>query len=174
MREGMRSLFTLFAAASLLAAAAPAMAQAPKALGSFEKWSAFSYQEDGKPVCYLASQPTESKGGPPKRDKVFLMVTHRPAQKATDVVSFVAGYDLKAGSDAEATVGGQVYKLFTKGDRAWAADEKTDKAVVQALIKGATVVVKAAPGRGPDSTDSFALSGFGKAHQAINQACGVK
>ena len=169
----MRSLGPLLVALLALAAA-PTLAQAPKALGSFEKWSAFSYQEQGQPVCYLAAQPTESKGGPPKRGDVFLMVTHRPAQKATDVVSFVAGYDLKPRSGTEATVGGQMFKLFTKGDRAWAADEKTDKALVQALVKGATLAVKAAPVRGPESTDSFALAGFGKAHQAINQACNVK
>jgi hypothetical protein len=160
--------------ATALFAAAPALAQGAKTLGTFEKWSAFSLQEQGKPVCYLASQPADAKGGPPKRGEVFLMVTHRPAAKAVDVVSFGAGYELKAGSEAEAVVGGQVYKLFTKGDRAWAADEKTDKALVQSLIKGATLVVKASPGQGPASTDTFSLAGFGKAHQAISQACGVK
>jgi hypothetical protein len=164
---------TLILAIALLAAG-PALAQGAKALGTFEKWSAFLLQEQGKPVCYLASQPTDSKGGPPKRADVFLMVTHRPAAKAVDVVSFGAGYELKPGSEAEAAVGGQIYKLFTKADRAWAADEKTDKALVQALIKGATLVVKATPGQGPASTDSFSLAGFGKAHHAINQACGVK
>ncbi|MBL8690508.1 MAG: hypothetical protein JNL04_15500 [Rhodospirillaceae bacterium] len=169
----MRSLSFLLLA-GLAALAAPAAAQAPTTLGSFEKWGAFSYQEQGKTVCYLAAQASESKGGPPKRGEVFLMVTHRPAQKAVDVVSFVAGYDLKANSEAEATVGGQVFKLFTKGDRAWAPDEKTDKALVQALVKGATLAVKAAPARGPESTDSFSLNGFGKAHQAISQACSVK
>ena len=160
--------------AVLVLGAFPAAAQGARELGNFEKWSAFSYLEQGKPVCYLASQPTESKGGPPNRGQVFLMVTHRPAGKATDVVSFVAGYPLKTGSETEATVGGQVFKLFTKDDRAWAHDEKTDKALVQALIKGATLAVKATPARGPESTDSFSLSGFGRAHQAINQACGVK
>jgi invasion protein IalB len=160
-------------AALIVLAAAPALAQT-KTLGSFEKWSAFSLQEQGRPVCYLASQPADSKGGPPKRGEVFLMVTHRPATKANDVVSFGAGYELKSGSEAEAVVGGQVYKLFTRGDRAWAADEKMDKALVQALIKGATLVIRATPGQGSASTDSFSLAGFGKAHQAINQACGVK
>jgi hypothetical protein len=154
--------------------AAPAAAQETRELGNFEKWGAFSYLEQGKPVCYLASQPTESRGGPQNRGQVFLIVTHRPAAKATDVISFAAGYALKSGSEAEATVGGTVFKLFTKNDRAWAHDEKTDKALVQALIKGATLAVKAAPTRGPESTDSFSLAGFGRAHQAINQACGVK
>lgn len=169
----MRSLRFLLAGLAVLTAM-PAAAQAPKTLGTFEKWSAFSYQEQGKPVCYLAAQASEPKGGPPKRGDVFLMVTHRPGQKATDVITFAAGYEFKANSEAEATVGGQVFKLFTRGERAWAADEKTDKALVQALVKGATVAIKASPTRGPDSTDSFALAGFGKAHQAINQACGVK
>jgi hypothetical protein len=169
----MKPLHLLFAGIVALAAV-PASAQGPKALGSFEKWSAFSYQEQGKPVCYLAGQPAESKGGPPKRGDVFLMVTHRPAQKATDVVSFVAGYELKDKSDVEATAGGQTFKLFTRGDRAWTADEKTDKALVQALVKGASLAVKAAPVKGPESTDTFPLAGFGKAHQAISQACNVK
>ncbi|MBM3546353.1 MAG: hypothetical protein FJX54_05345 [Alphaproteobacteria bacterium] len=154
--------------------AAPAAAQSTRELGNFEKWSAFTYLEEGKPVCYLASQPSDSKGGPQNRGQVFLKVTHRPGAKAIDVVSFGAGYTLKANSEAEATVGGTVFKLFTKDDRAWAHDEKTDKALVQALVKGATLVVKAAPTRGPESTDSFSLTGFGRAHQAINQACGVK
>ncbi|MBM3534083.1 MAG: hypothetical protein FJX60_13720 [Alphaproteobacteria bacterium] len=167
-------MIRFFLLAAFALAAAPAMAQAPRVLGSFEKWSAFSYLEQGKPVCYLAAQPTDSKGGPPNRGEVFLMVTHRPAAKASDVVSFVAGYALKSGSEAEATVGGTVFKLFTKEDRAWAHDEKTDKALVQALVKGASLVVKAAPSRGPESTDSFSLTGFGRAHQAINQACDVK
>jgi hypothetical protein len=161
-------------AAAVMLAAGPALAQAPTTLGSFEKWSAFSYPEQGRTVCYLAAQPAESKGGPPKRGEVYLMVTHRPAQKAVDVVSFVAGYDLKPGSEVEATVGGQVFKLFTKADRAWAADEKADKALVQAMIKGATLAVRATPQRGPESTDSFALAGFGRAHQAIGQACNVR
>jgi hypothetical protein len=143
-------------------------------MGCLEKWGAFSYQEQGKPVCYMAAQAFEAKGGPPKRGEVFLMVTHRPAQKASDVVSYVAGYELKPGSSVEASVAGQSFKLFVKGDRAWAPDEKTDKALVQALVKGSSLAVKASPAKGPDSTDTVSLAGFGKAYQAISQACGVK
>jgi len=175
----MRAVLSALLPAIAVLISAPAVAQAPntpapKSLGAFEKWGAFSYQEQGKPVCYMAAQASEAKGGPPKRGEVFLMVTHRPAQKASDVVSYVAGYELKPGSSVEASVGGQAFKLFVKGDRAWAPDEKTDKALVQAMVKGASLAVKGSPVRGPDSADTVSLSGFGKAYQAISQACGVK
>ena len=137
----MRS-YLLAGLAVLSLAAPPASAQAPKSLGSFEKWSALSYQEQGKPVCYLAGQPTESKGGPPKRGDIFLMITHRPGQKATDVISFVAGYELKGGSEVEAAVGG----LGMYGGAAWNTSLLIDRPSVEG---GATAGANSRPAIDP-------------------------
>jgi len=158
----------------LLTPTAQASAQEVKPVGSFDKWSAFSYAEAGKPVCYAASQQTDSKGNYAKRGEVFALVTHRPAAKATDVVSLVAGYDYKPGSEVEVTIGKDKFKLFTEGERAWARDAGTDKAIVQAMTKSASMEVKGTSSRGTETTDTFSLQGFAKAHQAIGQACGVK
>jgi hypothetical protein len=165
-----------FAVALLLAVlfARSALGQEVKPIGSFEKWNAFSYAEQGKPVCYAASQPTGSKGNYAKRGEVFALVTHRPSAKATDVVSLVAGYDYKPGSEVEVTIGKDKFKLFTEGERAWARDAGTDKALVQAMSKSASMEVKGISARGTETTDTFSLEGFLKAHQAIGQACGVK
>jgi hypothetical protein len=149
-------------------------AQEVKPLGSFENWNAFTYPEQGKPVCYAASQPTDSKGNYAKRGEVFALVTHRPAAKASDVVSLVAGYEYKPGTEVEVAVGKDKFKLFTEGERAWAKDTATDKALVQAMAKSATMEVKGVSARGTETVDTFSLQGFAKAHQAIGQACGIK
>jgi hypothetical protein len=169
----MRLRCVLILAGPVLIASA-ALAQDVKPIGSFEKWSAFTYPEQGKPVCYAASQPTDSKGNYAKRGEVFLLVTHRPAAKATDVVSLVAGYEYKAGSEVEVQVGKDKFKLFTEGERAWAKDPATDKALVQAMAKSAAMEVKGTSARGTETADTFSLQGFSKAYQAIGQACGIK
>jgi hypothetical protein len=153
---------------------ASAAAQEAKPLGTFERWGAFSTQERGRLVCYVATQPTDSKGNYSRRGEVFLLVTHRPAERANDVVSIVAGYDFRNGSEVEIAIGRDTYRLFTDGDRAWAADERTDKTLVQAMIRGQDLVAKGVSSRGTETTDTFSLVGFGRAYQAIGQACGVR
>src|SRR5438128_917908 len=99
------SLRIAFVLLGLFVPFSAAEAEEVKPIGSFEKWNAFSYPEQGKPVCYAASQPTDSKGNYAKRGEVFALVTHRPSAKATDVVSLVAGYDYKPGSEVEVIIG---------------------------------------------------------------------
>jgi hypothetical protein len=159
----------------LLALVSVAAAQeGPKPVGTFERWTAYSYAERGQPVCYAAASPAKSDGKLAKRGDVFMLVTHRPGQKTLDVVSFVAGYPFKKGDQAELTIGKDTFKLFTEQARAWAPDDKTDHAIVQAMAKGNEMAVRGNPERGAAMTDIFSLKGFAKAYEAIGKACKVK
>lgn len=159
----------------LISLAPAAMAQeAPRPIGTFERWTAYSYAEKGATVCYTAAKPAMSRGAPDKRGDVFLLVTHRPNQKTFDVVSFVAGYPFKKGESAELTVGKDKFKLFTEAERAWAPDDKTDRAIAQAMVKSSEMVLRGAPVKGQAVTDTFSLKGFTKAYDAISKACKVK
>ena len=102
------------------------------------------------------------------------MVTHRPAEKIANVVSFVAGYPLKDGSEVSLDIGGSKFELFTKDDSAWARTAELDKSIVATLAKGKQAVVKGLPQKGPATTDVYALGGFAKALALIDKACGVK
>ena len=66
------------------AVAATAQTGAASTIGSFKQWTAYKSSEaDGK-MCFIASQPTNSKYAPsaPKaRDQVYFMVTIIPAKK---------------------------------------------------------------------------------------------
>jgi hypothetical protein len=167
----------LVLAASLSAVATTSASAAdPRLLGTFKDWSAFAFEESGKKVCYISSQPKKMEPKAAKRGDVYVLVTHRPAEKSLDVVSVIVGYPLKKGSEMTADVGGKPFKLFTDGETAWARDTETDKAVTAALrdAKAKPMVVKGVSARGTKTTDTYSLDGVTQAYDAINQACGVK
>lgn len=168
-------LSTVFAAALFASgmAAAPAAAADPRHLGTFKDWNAFVFEEKGQKVCYISSQPkkTEPKA---KRGDIYTLVTHRPAEKALDVVSVIVGYPFKKGSEAEIDIDGKDFKLFTDGETAWARDADGDRAVTAAMRDGKQMVVKGVSSRGTKTTDTYSLTGVSQAYDAINEACGVK
>jgi hypothetical protein len=141
--------------------ATSAHAQEVKVLGTFGKWIAQTYKENGQPVCFISVKPDKSEGNYKARGDVSFMVTHRPAERAFDVVSMAAGYQYLPDSDAVLTSGGKRFNLFTNGERA----------VVQLLISGNAMMVKGTSSRNNVTTDTFSLSGFSAAYKAISESC---
>jgi invasion protein IalB len=156
-----------------LPGAGAAQAQDIKSLGQFEDWRAFTFQEDGNKVCYMASQPQKAEGDYTQRGEIYAMVTHRPAQGTQNVVSFVIGYPFKDDSRVNVSIDGKGFTLFTHKDTAWAPDKETDRALVQAMRAGRTMIVKGVSARDTETTDTYSLLGFTAAHNAINKACEV-
>jgi hypothetical protein len=154
-------------------AAAPAAPQ-PKRLGTTEGWTAYSSPESKGQICYLVGAPSKSEPANLKRNAIHVLVTHNTADNTSNVVSFVAGYPFKDGSDAEVDVGGKKFSLFTKDDTAWARDAATDKAVVEAMQKGKQATIKGTSARGTVTTDTYSLTGFAPALAEIDKACKVK
>ena len=132
----------------VLAAAAvthPAQAQKAQFLGSFQDWEAYAGSEGRNKVCYAVTQPTKKEGTVAKRGDVYLFVTHRPGDNERDVVNVKAGYAYKASSAVNVAIGNQTFALYVKDDTAWNRTSQDDKTMVQAMIKGATIVVKGTP-----------------------------
>ncbi|WP_246337469.1 invasion associated locus B family protein [Azospirillum oleiclasticum] len=151
-----------------------AAAADPKVLGSFKDWNAFSFEESGNTVCYASSQPKRKEPAAAKRGDIYVLITHRPAEKTFDVVSFMMGYPLKKGVDAAVTIDGKAYSLFTDGESAWARDTETDRALVQAMKAGRSMTIKGTSQRGTTTTDTYSLSGVSDAYEAMGTACNVK
>lgn len=151
-----------------------AQSQGVTRLGGAQGWEAYSDGEKGRKICYLVGEPSKSEPAGAKRSKVYASITHRPADKISNEVSFNAGYLFKEGSDAELVVDGRKFSLFTSKDGAWSRDAATDKAVVDALAKGKQATIKGVSARGTDTTDTYSLAGLGQALQQIDKACGVK
>lgn len=155
-------------------AAGPAQATDPRILGSFGDWTAYAYKEPSGKVCYMASQPRKAEGDYTQRGDIFALLTHRPGEKSQNVVSIVAGYPYKEGSDVSLKIDRQSWDLFTQGERAWARDSKTDAAIADSIRKGSSMVVKGTSSRGTLTTDTYSLTGSSAAYEAISRECGVK
>jgi hypothetical protein len=175
--NSMRTLVA-FAAIASLGVAASAGAQNPKSLGTFDSWTAIELPEKSSKVCYMVARPAKSLPEGAKRNDVLLTITHRPAAKQRDEVSFQAGYPYKAGAPVTVEIEKKKFELFTKPeadpDAAWSRDAAMDKALVEAMRGGKSVLVKGTSARGTDTADSFSLAGFSKAYAEIGKACGIK
>jgi len=144
-----------------------------KTLGRYGDWAGYTYTENGKPVCYIASTPVKSTGKVAKRGDALFLVTHRPEFEDIGVVTAVAGYTFRNGSRPRVKIGGLEYSFFTKDGTAWANGED-DQKVVRAMRRGRTMLVRGETQRGVKTSDQYSLIGFTKAYEAISAACNVR
>ncbi len=161
--------------AVLIASTATATAaDTTKRLGTFGDWEGYSYSEGNTRTCYIATAAGKVQGGEKGKTGTFLIVTHRSGGKTTDEVSVNGVYGFKKDSEVELQVAGKKHGLFTKGDRAWAKDGASDKAIVTALRKAREVIVHAVPAKGAAIVANITLSGFSDALAAADKACSIK
>lgn len=177
MQRQLRGLAVLACLAASSAAGAqtppnqPPPASGPSAIGGAKGWTAYSYSEKGGKTCYLAGQPAKTLPSGVARGRVDVVIAHRLADKAYNVVTFDLGYAAKDGSKAELVIDGKKYQLFIEKNAAWSPDSPTDKAIAEAMARGKSAVLKASSARGVATTDTYALDGFGAALEAIDKAC---
>lgn len=167
----MRSLLLIPALVALLAV--PALAQqrgatpaqqGPRRLGDFQDWTAAVHTEGGQKVCYAFTRASRTD---PQRDGVILTVTHRA--NGRDQVALSAGYTYPRNAAVTVTVGQTQLPFYTGGNSAFARD---GRAAVAAFRAGANAVARGprTGGRGT-ATDTFSLTGFTAAYEAISQEC---
>lgn len=148
-----------------------AHADDPRLMGRYGDWEAYVFTENGNKVCYMASQPKKREGNYTKRGESFLLITHRPAEGARNVFSYITGYTYKPGSDASAKIGSKKFLLFTQDDTAWGPDAEADESLTQAIRKGSTLVITGTSSRGTQTTDTISLKGSGSAYDRISEEC---
>jgi len=154
---------TLLAALfALLLIAAPAIAQQkpaadqPSLLGQFGDWGAYKATPGGKTVCFALSKPTSAVTDPAgrNRDPSYLFVSTRPAEKVKNEFSAIVGYPQKPGADATVAIGSSSFAMYTQNDGAWIKNAAEEASLVEAMRKGADLVVKSESSRGTKTTDT--------------------
>lgn len=141
-------------------------AATPKALGTFDDWTAATYDQSGQTVCYAFTKAQKSTPDLPKRGQVLLTVTERP--NARDSVAIEAGFSFAANAAVKVEVGSTTLDFYTAQRNAFARD---DKAAVAAFEKGSQAVAHSPAPSDKQVTDTFSLKGFSAAHAAIIKAC---
>ena len=148
--------------------------EAPRHIGDYGDWAAYTYKENGKNVCYIASTPKRDEGKYTKRGDIYAVVTHRPAEKSFDVVNVVAGYTYKTESKAVVKIGKQTFNLYTQDDKAWTLTPQDDAKLVAAMKRGERMIIDGVSSRGTQTKDTYSLRGFMRAYTAISAKCGKK
>lgn len=150
-----------------------AAAQSVKRIGDYRDWSAYTTTENGNPVCFIASVPTESEGNYTRRGNAFAIVTLRPTDDRNPEVSFIAGYTYEEDSAVEVTLdGSEQFRFFTQDDAAWLPNEPgADADMIDSMREGLEMVVKGTSNRGTLTTDTYSLRGFTASYQAMQDAC---
>ncbi len=149
--------------------------EAPRLIGEYGDWVAYTYKENGKNVCYMASVPKRDEGKYTRRGDIYAVVTHRPGENSFDVFNLVAGYTYQKSAKVTVKIGTQTFdKFFIDDDKAWTLTEKDDKALVAAMKRGQRMIVNGVSSRGTKTKDTYSLSGFTRAYNAISAKCGKK
>jgi hypothetical protein len=163
----------LVAGLLLFGGAASAAAQSATQIGTFKQWNAYTHSEAGGKVCYIASQPQDSKYSATikQRDPAFFLVTTRPASNTRNEASTIIGYPFKPESKVIVDIDGQKFTMFTQNDGAWMEDTSQETALIAAMQGGTKMTVTGTSRRGTEITDFYSLSGVTAALNAIGKEC---
>jgi hypothetical protein len=125
-------------------AAAPAATAQPNLLGQYGDWGAYSASPSGSKVCFALAKPKSSKTDPAgrNRDPAYIFVSTRPSENVKNEISVVIGYPFKPSSDASAEIGSTTFAMYTQNDGAWIKNVAEEARMVDAMRKGAELVVK--------------------------------
>ena len=159
----------LAALAALIVAGTSANAET-KLLGKFAGWDAAASGVGKSRTCYISSLPGKTRGKIKRRAEASLTIAHWPLRKRFNEITVVAGYRLKKKSEVAVSIGGAAFRLFTKGQRAWAY-AGDDAKLVRAMKAGASMNVSGVSARGRRIIDTYSLKGITKALAAIGKAC---
>lgn len=155
----------------LLAGTAATLAQAPSRVGTFKDWAAYVFSDGRGKICYAASQPKDTKPSGVNRDPIFFMISSRPAESVHNEASIIIGYPLNESSPVTATVDGEAFVMFAKGDGAWMESPEREQALIDAMKRGHSMVVTGTSKRGTNTTDTYSLSGVTAALESIAKEC---
>jgi invasion protein IalB len=145
----------------------------PALLGQFGDWGAYKASPGGKTVCFALSKPTSAVTEPSgrNRDASYLFVSTRPAEKVKNEFSAIVGYPQKPGAEATAAIGSTSFTMYTQGDGAWVKNAAEEGQLVDAMRRGADLVIKSESARGTKTTDTYSLKGIGQALDKVAEEC---
>ena len=74
----------------------------PTLVANFNDWNVFVGQAGKGRICYTLAQPKSREPASLKRDPGYAFISDRPAEGVRNEVSFIMGFDISGGTDADA------------------------------------------------------------------------
>ncbi|MBA4791422.1 MAG: hypothetical protein H2042_17095 [Rhizobiales bacterium] len=156
---------------SMICASATAQAAAPQNAGTFNDWSAWTYQEGGRKNCYVYATATSKT--PARLDhgdvSFFVRSVRQPANRTE--ANFSVGYDFAAGSTVKAEIGDTSFEMMVNGGNAWLAAAEQEKELLEAMKGGSDMELTATSRRGNRTSYVFSLDGVTAAVRQLHKDC---
>lgn len=164
-------LALVFAATPVLAQtgsdlADPAPQPAPRSIGTWAGWEAFTSQEAGAAVCTVVSRPFSVIPSMDGRQGLALTVAVRLGRK--DTVALAAGSAGTGSVRSELRVGSQALPLDTGPDGTFVRDPDT---AIKAMERSLQAVASFEGPQGGRTTATYSLRGFKAAYGATRRMC---
>lgn len=128
-------------------------------------WGVYSFERDGKLVCYALSVPKEARPSEVDHGKNYFLVA--PAENGgSNEPEAVLGYAVQPGS-VRVSVGEKTFKMFVKDNSAWVADAAQEPGLINALRSGSRMTLQATSARGTRTSYDYSLSGITAALERV-------
>lgn len=162
--------FTLFVATAFSAHAA-----APELVGKFDDWAVYKTSGADGVICYALTQPKATQPGNVRRDPIFFLISTWPAKSVQGEPSIVPGYPYREGSRASVEIGSDKFEFYTQNEGtdggAWMKEPAEEARLLDAMRRGASMVVKGTSRRGTLTIDNYSLKGISAALDKLAQGC---
>ena len=163
-----------FAIAALLATAlqAPmAQAQGTSVVNTHDSWTVYSHKGDPADICFITSQPRETKPADVRRDRAYFYVSSWVKDGIRAQVSVLLGYDLENDAKVDITIGNRKFELFAKDDKAFVSNATEELQLIDAMKRGNVMTVSAEMKDGTRTEDKYSLIGVTAAINGLSGGC---
>lgn len=144
----------------------PAASPAPRSIGAWSDWKAFTVREAGTTMCYLVSRPFSAVPAGSGWAELGLTVVRWPGRP--DTVTLTAGSAGISGFKGELRMGAAVFALETGPDGAFLPNAA---AAIQVMRQRLQAVAKFEGPAGARATVTYSLRGFRAAYEAARRVC---
>lgn len=149
----------------------PATAQEPKLVDTNTDWTVYVHESDGERICFTVSEPRSQKPEGVRRGPAYFYVSTWPGDDVRHEISVKMGYPLREGVDVDVSVGDRKFALFPKEEGAYVDGQETEQGLVEAMRRGATMVVQGRSERGTLTTDEYSLMGITASLDRVAEEC---
>ncbi len=164
----MRSFFTICTA--LLVGSAlfsGSMLQARERLGIYQDWAAF--KDPDTPRCYAIAAPNKLVGG--RQGDPYLSIGFWPKQGVSYQIYVQLSRPRSPAAGITLSAGGRRFRLSANKDGGWAADRRTDLAIIAAIRNARSLSIESIGRDGRAIVDAYALRGAPSAIDAAALGC---
>ena len=149
----------------------PVNVKAQNVDGTYYDWTVFTLKEIGRSKkCYISSFPKSKIGNHKSNRKPYILITRYEGKKVEEV-SVYNGYEYKINSEIYTAIDDKQYRMFTKGDIAWAKTMEQDKQMIQDMLRGDAMKIRGESAVGTYSVDEYSLKGITRAYKRMKELC---